>query len=394
MKILFLVLRASKGGHARSAECIAEEFARKRNEVLFAVGDRSPFTPRSIRYLKVKHGSEGSFFHPLVVKSLVKTIRAEGIEVVHAFDQYSGLIAFWISVITGVKVTLTICGGTQGVSLLYLPRIAVFSEELRKGYPEKERDNVSIIPNRIAVNWVNSDLSRNEVFQSVGLDPSRPTILVVCRIGRGKISQIKKSISLFKGIANELKELQLLIVGANQIGDIQDLQEMVDQTDGIALDTTRYVGDAWRLNSCVDIVWGVGRSLYEGMHFGKPVFLMADFSLAGVVNEERCSLFMRTNFSGRDQIELSLEEHIIEHKRVLKDCQYREDLVIHNLQWLKDNVDVSNVDELYQPLYKAVGSGWGLKLPLVAGVYSYLAAGGLKSRLKFRIKQSKVLKAN
>jgi hypothetical protein len=310
-----------------------------------------------------------------------------GIEAVHAFDHRSSLTAFWLSLITGVAATHTICGGTQRFSARYLPEIAVFSNELRGGYSRRDRQHVHVIPNRISFRNMCGRLSREPALTSVGLDPLRPTILVVCRLGVHKLKQVERALDLFEVLHVSRPELQLLVVGANQVGDISALRERVFAMKGVALDTEIYVDRAWQLNPCVDIVWGVGRSLYEGMYFGKAVFLMSSYCMAGLVTPDRRPAFFRTNFSGRDQLELSREEHLCQMARVLDDPAYVEALQLDGRIWLQENLDSAVTPRLYEALYHSVPRAWACRIPIVLWMYGYLQAGYWKGQMTLGLRR-------
>ncbi|MFA0132031.1 hypothetical protein AB4440_06960 [Vibrio splendidus] len=300
MKVAYFIytLHTGVGGHYFSLSSIANEMESKIDDYFVVnIGfNKSKVLNKEINST-IYNVKDSLLPNPLVLIKLLKILREEKCDVIHCFDDGSFFYARLASLILGVSVVLTKCGGPSPNK--YYPTnniVTVFSKEDHE-YFIARGVNTILIPNRVRLSPVQrSDLSVELVNKIKG-----QSIICIARISKAYEKKINQAIHFSQKLRACNIPNTLLVIGVVEDHDVYSKLISGEDLDNVFFITEdKYTASASEYIHYADIVVGTGRGLMEGALQNKLLMCPDNFNDRLVfVDESNIDSFFSFNFSGR-----------------------------------------------------------------------------------------------
>ncbi|RYZ74587.1 MAG: hypothetical protein EOP09_00175 [Proteobacteria bacterium] len=233
--------------------------------------------------------------------ALARKIRTSSPDVLHAYDHKSLFVARLLSLLLGIPVIYTKCGGPNGSRAIpFANRIVLFSGENYSHYCEHgDPSRYILIPNRL--NRPHSDPEMQErLVNELGLRDQK-ILLRISRFNRYYDHTFNQTEALFRELRAKEMSWHLVFLGAEQ--DPVYLQELKDRfgLDGVYyIVEESYTKEASKLIPIADAVVATGRGAMEACYFGKRVFCPTAIGRLPVeINDATFDTLFHFNFSER-----------------------------------------------------------------------------------------------
>lgn len=306
IKVLHLTTHLNPGGITvyilRLVDCLRKEGV---ETLLFSSGGEYAhfFEEKNVRIFNadIKTKSE---VHPKLIPALMKLIRIireENIQILHAHTRVTQVLAFWAHVLTGIPVVTT-CHGFYKIRLgrRLLPawgqKAIAISEPVGKHLTEDfhvPESRVRVINNAVDIKLLDEQYRRHDparVKKEWGFDKDDRVVGMVARLvsDKGHEYLIRSAAELL----GEFPDLRVLIVGD---GRERPVLENLAAALGIAerVVFTGNLPDVSKALAAMDIfafpaTWreGFGLSIVEAMTCGKPVIVTNIWALNSLIQNE------------------------------------------------------------------------------------------------------------
>lgn len=372
MKILYVVFEALLGGHVLSAMTTAKEMQANGHYPLFAArtGRMTPVIKNLMPFFHIDipmhHKGRQTYFtwssfH--AVQQLRTIIQEEKIDLIHAFDTRSYMHGYLASLLDGVPIICTLCGGVDPYyNIPKSPKLIVFSDEQKMRMINKwgwESGLIEVIRNRLDTDKLQNhrNLLNLDDLGAFGIDTTRPLLMMITRFDDLQVGGIPSLIEAVAQLRVNLP-LQLVFIGGSKNPDSEPLkmakalnQKYNDDTV-VMIDT---IEDAFRFLKYASIVFGVGRSAFEGMYYAKPTIILGNNGYAGTVGEDDIDNLAYYNFSGRNQKEL-VSSHVFAKKisDLISNEELRNKLGDFAKKYIEQELDVTKGIARINKMYEIV----------------------------------------
>jgi len=241
------------------------------------------------------------------VLSLIRIIRQENITIIHAHSRASSWPAYFACRIANIPlVTTAHCIYPVHLSSKLMPcfgdKIIAISEavmdHLIKDFGIKN-NNISLIPNGIAVNRFSPQIVLNELREELGIQPDARVISWVGRFSGGRGKLIEEMVErVFPEVLMNIPDLNILIVGGGERTALMEARvRAVNQQfnrEIIRLTGLRY--DTPQIYGLSDMVIGAGRVALEAMSCARPVIAVGERKYIGLLTPLNIEEGITTNF--------------------------------------------------------------------------------------------------
>lgn len=407
MNLLFLVLDASSGGHARSALTIANAFVENDNSVVLIGPEDSPVLHNGetgVQIILLPAQNRNPLRDLWLIRRLVSILETHNIEVIHCFDLHSHVVGYFLSRFCGIPVVSTICGGTIKYRYPYTRPVIVFSNELREtmtsvlGFKQSE---VIVEPARMDLRGFRNNIQNLPLPNYPGVRGDAKKLVMVARLSQTKINSILHALDSVELLAHKRDDFVQVIIGATQdesiknriLSRIEQINNSVGRT--VVIHDESLSSHAARYLSSADVVLGVGRVCFEGMIFAKPVIVVGESGFAGCITptltDDQISTIAHYNFSGRNVLEHGVpgggdgKQVMCEMlNKLLSDTEFRNATAKFGYQYVLEHYDVQAAVGTYERVYAAVMKAQQPRDSLIRALccgYGVLLGGRMKDVL-------------
>ena len=243
------------------------------------------------------------FFFPFTICRLSRIIRREKIDLLHVNHGKTLLLGVILSWLRRVPLVYTI----HGVSGRELPRAGknFLFRRVSRVFPVSEEsaaffaDRVRFPANRIIVLRNAIDFSH---FAPGGESPDgRLDLLYLSRLDQDKRVAVEAAMDAVALMAPGRPQVRLRILGdGRQYGKIKKKAQAINRRLGReAIAMEGWADDPAPHMDKADLVLGVGRCVLEAIAAGRPVLVLGNERIGGLVTAENFPVLQKTNFSGR-----------------------------------------------------------------------------------------------
>lgn len=370
MNILIVFDTGSVGGHVMSALTTALELKRRGHQVtvISGPGDFVPVLVGDLDYRQipfVHHYNGRQTYFCLqswdTIIALKEFIFTRKVEMIHAFDARSYLASFIVAFLwKKIPISCTICGGLSPYN--DLPRLAamiVFSEEQKQKLKEVFHwpdEQIRVIRTRLNIRkFKEEDFDVFTQYKEIGIDPTKKNIMLISTFLDNKVDALKSTLAVMRTICAKYHDVNFVVIGGR--GDFynqaQDIGSSINQEiKRKAVIFTGIIPEASRILRHSFIVFGQGRSAFEGMAFGKPTIVVGETGYAGTVAPEFIDEIAFNNFSGRNKKKfVSYEVMVKELVRLIEDEEYYNSVAVFGRNWVYDNIDIAKGIDKIEAVY-------------------------------------------
>ena len=379
MKIAFLILEASLGGHIRSAISIAKALKKAGEEVYIILPDNYRSTlaliepdlefSKTVFWVKKGNIVLGTIG---IISVICKFIAERNIDVIHSFDLQSHIVGYFVYRVNKVFLVSTICGGTIKYRYPFTIPVIVFSKELKDTMTNKlgfKPKDIIVESGRIDVDsYINS--TEDYIFDMIPQeDILKKKILMVSRLSVMKEKSILYALEVIEMLSDRRQDFIFIIVGAVQDDYVRAnvakriaIINIKNHCKIVFLENKLRSHKAFLFLKKADIVMGVGRVCFEGMVFMKPTLIMGEGGFAGLISpttsEDDLEKIAYYNFSGRNVINCDPENRLRELSLVLDHLLTDKEMSVQCGKFGRKILDnyyhVRNASRTYSRLYQSL----------------------------------------
>jgi len=402
MRVIFLVIDANQGGHARSSATIANAISDSGWEVSFVAPLDSPskgICRSEIDFISVPSRHRNPIFDWSLWWYLHTVMRTRRPHVLHSFDEHSHVIAHFLGRRFRVPVVPTICGGRVKRMVTMDRPVVVFSEELRgillKDQRFTERD-VFVAPGRMRLENTLTKAVKGRLTTNAKY-PDAVRVGMICRVSKTKITSIINAVNAFALALSDNFNGVLLIAGVVQCLECKaSLEKHLLSIDIKIRSRITFSESAGRHAIDViadsDVIIGQGRVCFEACSASKPAMIMGDNGYAGLIDPRRPDFqeVASANFSARNVRSPSLRQFSADMLSLV-DVNTRMCIGRLGRNWLASQMDVNLSVPVYLQAYNfALSRSDGRSSPLRAlFAYLFLHLGRQKDMFMTTIKYKK-----
>jgi hypothetical protein len=400
MKLVYVVLDAGLGGHTRTAVTLASGMRSRGHNIRFLIGETSP--DAVVR---------AAGFEPILVRHRFRTdLEArigEEFHTIHLFSTLGLVESMSLGIRRNKPVIYTRCGGPpvrEPLELKLMRRLnpplltclsAENQAELRELCPAAD---VQIITARIETGELRARQNSEkwlEFRRKHDIEPDAKIILRIARIGPAYTRGILDGIDAAGQLRKRGRKVTFVHIG---YADVPALAEQVRERcaelpfavsdETVAMDAQSYLGMA-------DAIFGMGRTAFEALAVGCPLFLVNKDGYSGLVQKNNIDSFAEFNFSGRNAAPIPEAKLADDLERVLFESGVREDLAALGTDYADRFLDVRHSLAAYEALYDGPA-----RLPAASNIRSAMpyavAKRGLRAMMSksFRAQLSARLRAS
>ena len=348
------------GGAPRSLLAFANIMKRKGHTVI-AMGEDGPvkaaWEKAGIRVLdSVKYNRKHplrKYLNELKTRSFIKL---NSVDLVHAatIDE-----AFFLRPLIKKPILLTIAGGEgpdEGSLLLNDLPIVAFSkeciDELKKNFPDYSGPIV-LRKERLEIDKID-ELGKEayDIPQTLGT-----VILHTSRLDNEKVESVVYSIEAYcKLIQRGVRATLLILGGGVRAAEIENLaKERNTANDNCRIITIGSLKNPFPIYKKADIILGMGRSVWEGMVFGKPAIVVGRNGSAGIVSPENYKEHIEFNFAGRNlPIRVPPEKLADELSELVEDPSLMDNYGKFSSKLVRKEYDVNSISDDLEDMYYEV----------------------------------------
>jgi glycosyltransferase involved in cell wall biosynthesis len=247
------------------------------------------------------------------MRDLRRVARRERVDLVHAYEWYPALEAFWSTQLRDRIPTVTT---VLSMSVpWFLPRtgpLLVGTADLADAMRRRHRGDVVL-----AEPAVDTDRDRPGCAGPDGTVPADPTgramLVIVSRLAAWKLDGIHAAIDAVESLA-PARDIRLVIAGDG--AGRPELERRADEVNrAVGAGTIALVGevdDPRCLYAAADVVLGMGSSVLRGLAFGKPSIVLGEDGFSETVTPETVDAFLQQGFFGSGADDVTLASRIDE----------------------------------------------------------------------------------
>ena len=376
MNLLFVDVKASLGGHTRTATTIARAFAERGHEVAFAVSDASNnhvIENAGFQRHEVKRNWTGHF--PELVPLIGKLHDQRPLDVVHSFDWRGVAEALRAAKVLNVPFFQTICGGAGPTTPPLSRTLISLSHEVKDQVlrvSDLSDGDIAVIPARIDITKLGAqadapDRAALAAFRAKYRLPEGSRVLM--RIVRhapeyeaGLIAGADAVLRLYRA-GVDVRFVHIGFVAPAAVESYRRVQRhfaAVNQQVGteVALTVQDEALEALRYLPLADVALASGRAAFEAMLFSKPVVISGVNGFAGRVDSGTVDEIAHYNFSGRNVAErkdeaVSVRELAAAIGDLLADRAAYDEIAAFGRTYVEENLDVRGAVDRYEARYRA-----------------------------------------
>jgi glycosyltransferase involved in cell wall biosynthesis len=357
-RILFVVSGTQKliGGHSISAITVAKELANRgyQVDVIINKPQHRLAEIQSDRLEWHYHAYSDNLLYVYLIQrpiSILSTTFQHRYDCIVACDFVATEHSFLAVIVNGIPLIQIQAGGKlPHLSLLKLPGIIVFSEELLNGFAEKHNmplEFMRLSPGRVDFSYFRNRIGNNSVC--LGFQKTSKRILCVSRLTQDKAPAIRAVLEEIRLVAAN-EPIQLAIVGDGEAKDVlmRHANEIVETTHEVAkiwfTGTIRVDGEILRQ---ADLVIGQGRTVVESIASGVPAAIAGATGYFGLITPQTFSLLAETNLTGRN---ISWRGSLVMDLKCLD--EFANSAFEEVYQYAKHNYDVSRGADAIESILK------------------------------------------
>jgi len=371
MNIVIVFDTGKVGGHVLSALTTAHELKRRGHQVtvISGEGDFTTELVADLDYYQIPffhhyHGRQTYFSLKSwnTVLALKKHLVGQKVDMIHAFDARSYLASFMVSFLwEKIPLSCTICGGySPYFNLPSLAALIVFSDEQKLKmreifrWPEKQ---VRVIRTRLNIRqFVERDNEILDQYKKFGINLSQKNIMMISTFLTNKVNSLKATFDAIQTVCAKYHDVNFVFIGGlgDFYGEAKKIADSINhEIKRKAIIFTGIVPEAYRLLRHSYIVFGQGRSAFEGMAFGKPTIVVGETGFAGSVSPSLIDEIAFYNFSGRNKKQFAPnDEFVRELVRLIEDKEYYKFLSRYGKDWVYENIDIAKgigkIEDVYE----------------------------------------------
>jgi glycosyltransferase involved in cell wall biosynthesis len=307
------------------------------------------------------HNSLPLMFHlnGRALRLFKKTIRYYSIDIVHVFhpNHYflSLLIAPWMDI--PVVFTAVWYQGTFTYPA-YPGKVIFVAEEFldhAKPYIGKYAAEMLVMPNRIDLDRFSGYIDWLGFAQEKGLPASGIRIAFMSRLDSPKQRSVYYAMDAASLLAERGADITLAIAGDGPLyADFMNYADSINRKAGREI--VRLIGSIERTPEFLawsDIVIGIGRSAFEGMATGRPVCIVGEKGLAGLVSSDAVRDLQYYNFAGRN-IDTPVEPLVLSDtiERIMGDAEEYSRLAGFSREYVMENYGYRAGAEKLEKIYQ------------------------------------------
>ena len=376
MNILFVDMYSNLAGHTRTATTIAQALQRRAHEVSFAVVEGSNthiIAEAGFKMYPVSASWAGQY---PALEQLIHALHERGeVDVVHSFDKRGVPEVTRAAKALGIPVFYTICGGKPPRTALEMKPIISLSHEVKAALVEKtslRENDIEVIPARLdfasMLSSVDDDSEeRYKRFrEKYALPHTSRIVLRIARVSKKYKDGLLQGADAVTRLHKEGFDVRFVHIGYIPPENRSDFEEVQARFSALnrAAGTTVAVSaqdeapQAPDYLGLADIVMGLGRTVFEGMLFEKPVVLVGELGFAGLVGRDDTEQLAFYNFAGRHlkgakPYDQSVAELTGTLRELLKDEALRTQVGAFGKTYVLENLDANVAAARYEALYES-----------------------------------------
>lgn len=340
MNILMALSQLEVTGAEVYGVTLADELINRGNKVMI-VSDTLTKKCKA-EYIKLEFNKRGLGNRINQVKTLLKIIRENDIQVVHAHSRASS----WSSAIACKIARIPLVTSTHGRQPVHLSR-KIFKAFGDLTIPVCENIQTHLI-NDLGVNPDRSIVLRNPIdtsLYSFEFNENKKDKKIISIIGRLSGPKGDVAYSLLE-ILSTMKNFHIRIIGGKDIPERFIKFKNLENIEFLG-----YVNDVPNKIKESDIVIGAGRVAVEGVLSGRPVIAVGEAKYIGCITPENLSEGLKSNFG---DIDFS-SQIIIDSKSLTSDIETALNLNKENLlnlrEMITDEFDLSKIIDKIEKIY-------------------------------------------
>lgn len=319
MNILLVTMCMDIGGAETHVLELAKELS-KRNNNVYVVSNGGKYV-KELEKNHIEHINAPLYNKNInnIMKSytiIKNTIKEKNIDVVHSHARIPSLICGLVCKSKKVPFVTTAHGVYKVNTILRLltnwgQKTLVVSDDIKTYLIKQYKvnpENIFPTVNGIDIKTFSKDTDKDEILKDLNIDKQKKTVIHVSRLDTGPADVAFKLIN----IGGELKDkIQIIIVGAGT--EYEEIKKKAEECNlETKLNTIIMAGRRTDVNKFLaagDIFVGISRAAMEALSAKLPVILAGNVGYAGIFNENKLQISIKTNFCYRG-LELPTEDMI------------------------------------------------------------------------------------
>ncbi len=362
LKIMYFIAsnKHGVGGHYYSLRTTAEALDGIVNPLIVVIGKtQSPV----IELTTVSHCHIYSNGWNILVSiyKLIKIMKKESPDVIHAFDWGIFLYARILGFLFRIPYISTLPGGGNPTAYYpYTKNLILFSQENFDYFQSSKKfkdSNLFLIPNRIAK--LKQDPKRIAMIKEK-LDSSNKTFLRISRFAAHYKESLKQAINLVSFLNKKGCKAQLILIGTIEDKEVYDdiiTYIQLEKEANVHIFTAQlFTVNASELIDVADCVIGTGRGFMEATSRGKVMLTPIQGSkYPALINEVNFMDYFKTNFSPRNKFREKDVQHNLHN---IISLLTNEDAFVKAQQFSKNvfdqYFDINKKKDEYDALYSSL----------------------------------------
>lgn len=283
MNICFVLSQREVTGAEAYAVSIADELI-KRGHKVFIVSDTLTLKTRA-HYLSLDLNNRSYINRLRHISFLIKLVKNEKIDLLHAHSRASGWVSFFASKISGIPLVTTVHGRQHlHISRKIIKAFGDYIIAICENIKEHLINDLNIRPEYIEILRNGIDMNKIKLYQENLREENLVTVA-------GRLSGFKGEI-----ICYLIKEYILKIpnIRVNLVGHAKDKEKFVSIDPRI-----NYIGFSENLPEIISkssVLIGSGRIAIKGLCLGVPTIAIGEGCSHGLITEENIKEALKTNF--------------------------------------------------------------------------------------------------
>lgn len=237
---------------------------------------------------------------PKVIRALRRAVRRHGIDLIHTYEYWPCVEAFYSQLVGGRPVLGTILSMKIPEYLPESVPITAGTRDLVDAASAARAAPAYLIEPPIDTSLDHPGIETAEFVDGHGLPRGEVTVAIVSRIARNmKQESIERAIDAVARLAAS-RPIHLLVVGdGSAMGEIRERANRRNAAAGRrVIVVTGAMPDPRPAYAAADIVLGMGSSILRGMAIGKPAIVVGEQGFTMPVTPATMDVFVRTGFYG------------------------------------------------------------------------------------------------
>ena len=309
LKIIYFIGSIYKdGGHFHSLATLMTALNNKADISVVSIGFNELYQFKDFKHYNVFWKGSNTIS---VLFKLIKHLKKEKPDVIHAYDYITYLFAKICGDILNIKTAMTKCGGPSKHYRYPIPdNLILFSHEdmnFYRNHPNYSKTKLYFMPNRV-LPFETSEKIEKEVREKIGAD--KKIVMRITRFSPFYKKSIEQTINLTKLLNDKYQNNYHCVL----IGTVQSEKEYeAAKNEGgnilTILKDKEFTDNAKKCLGAADIVVGTGRGLMEAAQKEKILFVPSEVSEYPIpFCEKYFDKLFEMNFSTRNGINVKEDE--------------------------------------------------------------------------------------